>query len=72
MSLNLKPLETLFLEDISPKTLAKLLDELLCDYMTMLVKIQLSDNKDKTIHERTDEFIFYLKLLRDILPECEK
>ncbi len=72
MSLNLEPLKTFFTEDISPEAFAKLLDELIYDYMTMLIRIQLSDERDKTIHERTGEFLFYINTLRNILPYCEK
>lgn len=72
MQLDLKPLETFLSEDISPTALSKLFDELLYDYITMLVKIQLSDAKNITVHESAGLFIFYLKLLRDILPECQR
>lgn len=68
--LNLEPLHTLLTEDIKPEDLSKLFDELLCDYIAMIIRIQLSDCKDKTIHENADNFISYLKLLRDILPYC--
>lgn len=70
--LDLKPLYTLFTEDIKPEELSKLFDELLYDYMAMIIRIQLSDCKDKTIHENTDNFILYLRLLRDILRYCVK
>ena len=70
--LNLEPLYTLLTEDITPEALSKLLDELLCDYMAMLIRIQLSDCNNKTIHENADNFILYLKLLRDILPDCQQ
>lgn len=70
--LNLEPLYRLLSEDIKPEALSKLLDELLCDYMAMLIRIQLSDCNNKTIHQDTGLFIFYLKLLRDILSHCQK
>lgn len=69
---NLEPIYTFLTEDTNPTAFAELLDEFIYDYMTMLVRIQLSDEKDKTIHEHTDEFLLYLKTLRDILPLCEK
>lgn len=72
MTLDLEPIIIFLSEDTNPKAFAKLLDDFLYDYMTMLVRIQQSDFNDKTIHENTDEFICYLKLLRDILPLCEK
>jgi len=70
--INLEPIYTFLTEDTSPTAFAKLLDEFLFDYMAMIIRIQLSNNEDKTIHERTDEFIFYINTLRNILPYCEK
>lgn len=70
--IDLTPINTFLTEDTNPTAFAELLDEFIYDYMTMLVRIQLSEEEDKTIHEHTDEFIFYLKILRDILPLCEK
>jgi len=70
--INLAPIYTFLTEDTDPKYFAQLLDDFLYDYLTMLVRIQLSNEKDKTINERTYEFLFYLKTLRDILPLCEK
>lgn len=72
MKLDLEPLKTFFSEDTTPKVFGKLLDEFLHNYITMLIRIQLSDYEDKTIHQETDQFIFYIKMLKDILPECEK
>lgn len=69
--INLEPIYTFLKEDTNPKAFAKLLDDFLFDYMTLLIEKQLSDSNDKTIHEQTGEFFFYLKTLRDILPECE-
>ncbi len=71
-NIDLEPLYTFFTEDTNPKSFAKLLDEFLLEYIRMLVKLQLLDKEDKTIHEHTDEFIAHIKLLRDILPYCEK
>lgn len=71
-SLNLEPIYTFLTEDISPEDFAKLLDELLYDYINVLLKVQLSDFEDKTIHQHADRFILYLKILKDILPYCEK
>lgn len=70
--INLEPINTFLTEDTSPSAFSKLLDEFMYDYMTLLIRMQLSEFEDKTIHEHTDEFIFYLKILRDILPLCEK
>jgi len=70
--INLEPIYTFLTEDTNPTAFAKLLDELMYDYLTLLIEKQLSNCDDKTIHEHTNQFIFYLKTLRDILPECEK
>jgi len=69
---NLNPLYDFLTKDTSPEDFAELLDKFIFDYITMLVRIQLSDEDDKTIHENTDEFLFYFKRLRDILPLCNK
>ena len=69
--INVEPLYTFFTEDTNPKAFAKLLDEFLLEHLRMLVMVQLSDEKDKTIHEHTDEFILYIRTLRDILLYCE-
>lgn len=70
--INLEPIYTFLTEDIDPTAFAELLDEFIYDYITLLIEKQLSDCDDKTIHQHTNQFIFYLKILRDILPECEK
>ena len=70
--IDLTPMYTFLTEDTNPTAFAELLDEFIYDYITMLVRIQLSDEEDKTIHQHTDQFIFYLKVLRDILPLCIK
>lgn len=71
-NINLEPIYTFLTEDTSPIAFAKLLDELIFHYMTLLIRMQLSEFEDKTIHQQTDEFLFYIKTLRDILPLCEK
>ncbi len=68
--LNLEPLATFFTENISPSDLAQLLDELLFDYVSMLIQSMQSDSD--SVHEQANQFVFHLKTLRDILPECEK
>lgn len=69
--LTLEPLYTFLTEDTTPKEFAKLLDELLLEHLRMLIRLQKLDTDDKTIHEHTDEFILYITILRDILPNCE-
>lgn len=68
--INIEPIYTFLTEDIRPSEFAELLDNLLFHYIMMLIELQQDDRVG--IHEKTIEFIHYLKLLRDILPECEK
>ena len=70
--IDLEPLYTFFTEDTNPKAFAKLLDDLLLEHLRMIFMLQLSDEKDKRIHKLTDEFILYIRILRDILPYCDK
>lgn len=72
IKINLEPLYIFFTENTTPNVFAKLLDELMYEYINLLIRFQLSDFYDKTIHQDTDQFIFFIKLLRDILPKCEK
>jgi len=69
--INLEPLYTFFTEDTKPRVFAELLDEFLFDYLSKVVQLQLLERREE-LHEHTNEFIFYLKLLRDIMSECEK
>lgn len=69
--INLKPVYTFLTEDTTPKDFAKLLDDFIFEHFSMISRLQKLDNDDKTIHENTEEFIHYIKLLRDILPYCE-
>ncbi len=69
-NIDLEPIYTFFTEDILPANFARLLDEFLYNYMVMLVQSQPDDRIG--IHKDTVEFIYYLKILRDIVPLCEK
>ncbi|MFR1814480.1 hypothetical protein [Dysgonomonas capnocytophagoides] len=69
-NLNLEPIYTFLTEDILPKDFSKLLDEFLYNYVMMLIQSQPDDRIG--IHKDSAEFIYYLKLLRDILPLCDK
>lgn len=70
--IDLEPIDTFFEEAILPKEFAELLDEFVYDYVLMYFRVQFSDSKDKTVHENTEQFIFYVKLFRDVLRLCEK
>lgn len=69
--INLEPLYTFFTEDIKPKAFARLLDELLLEHVSILVRLQLSEQENKIIHEHSNDFILYIRTLRDILPYCD-
>lgn len=59
-------------EEILPWELAKVFDELAYDYARMFIRLQtLEDELSQHIHEDTGEFIFQLKILRDILKKCK-
>ena len=67
--LNLEPLDNFLTLDIKPKDLSKLLDELIYDYISLVLQHRLSGDE---LHENTLSFVYYLKELRDLLPKCEK
>ncbi len=68
--INLEPLIPFFSENIAPSEFAQLLDELIFDYVSILIQLMQSDGD--SIHEQANQFVFHLRTLRDILPECEK
>lgn len=70
--INLEPIHTFLTTDTSPTLFSDLLDEFVHDYMTMLVRIQLSGDIDKSIHEKTDLFLFYIRSFREVLGYCVK
>lgn len=69
-NLNLEPIYTFLAEDTTPTDFAKLLDEFMHSYILLLIRAQEKENED--LHEHMYEFFFYFKLLRDILPLCDK
>lgn len=69
-TINLDAIYVFFKEEISPKELAELLDKLLYHYVQLLIGAIKEDNF--FLHENTAQFIYFIKLLRDILPECEQ
>lgn len=69
--INLEPLHTFFTKELSPTEFSELLDEFLFEYVDILVHLLYSGYEDG-IHLKTHQFIYYLKTLRDTLPECEK
>jgi chromosome segregation and condensation protein ScpB len=64
----LNSLKKFLSEDISPKQLAEVLDELLYDYSRINLHIRhLKDDKHMYVHPEATEFLYWIKSLRDIL-----
>ena len=70
--INLVPLEQMLnLEGISACELADLFDELAFDYAQTVITLQMADLLPRTIlHEKTDQFLYLLRELRDIFQQC--
>lgn len=69
--LDLTPLNKFFIDQISPTELAKILDEFLFEYINFLVR-HLYTGDFEGVHFKTHQFVYYLRTLQDILPECKK
>ncbi len=66
------PLKKYLSEEISPKQLAHLLDELTFDYSQKIIELHLTNNEsDIYVHEETSNFLYHLKRLRDVLKKCK-
>jgi len=58
-------------EEISPKELARLLDELAFDYSRINLQVQqLEEHIHIFHHPEAKDFLYHLKRLRDVLQEC--
>ncbi len=67
----LEPLKKYLSEEISPKQLSHLLDELSFDYSQKMIALcSKGDEPDLYIHEETSSFLYHLKRLRDVLRNC--
>ncbi len=68
----LEPLKIYLSEEISPKQLSHLLDELAFDYSQKIVLLDLAGGETALyIHEETSHFLYHLKRLRDVLRKCK-
>ena len=69
---NLVPLiEMLNINGISAGEMANLFDELSFDYAQTVIMLQIADLTPRTIlHERTDQFLYLLRELRDVFQQC--
>lgn len=68
---NVKPLLELLEENVDPHHLASLLDELMFNHMSVLLRMQFFSREDG-IPQNTEEILFFVKMLRDSLMECCK
>ena len=69
--IELNPLINYLSEDISPKELSRLLDELAFDYSRINLQMQqLEEHIHIFHHPEAKDFLYHLKRLRDVLQEC--
>lgn len=67
--MNIEPLKSFLDEEISPPDLAILLNDLLDDYIDLIVDQQLN-NDEIRLDIQSKEYIHALRRLRDLLIEC--
>jgi hypothetical protein len=69
---NFEPLANmLIVEGFSLSEYADLLDELAYDYAQPMIELQVIDQMPKyCLHEKSAEFLFRLKELRDVFRKC--
>jgi hypothetical protein len=65
---NLQPLNIFFTDEISLVELAQVLDKIIFNYFEAL--LHLIAKGEDCVHEETEQHIFYLRMLRDVLREC--
>ena len=67
--INLVPLADLLqMEGLSPSEMSDFFDELAYDYSKTVIELQLADLSPRTVlHEKTDQFLHFLRELRDVL-----
>jgi len=69
--IDVKPLVELLEVNVDPHHLATLLDELMFNHMSTLLRMQFFSREDG-IPQNTEEILFFMKMLRDSLMECGK
>ncbi len=66
--MDISMIRKMLVEEIHPKELAVLIDELLFEYNSMYARLQvLGDDGYYTLHEHTGAFLFYMRELRNAL-----
>ena len=70
--INLIPLADLLqVEGLSPNEMSNFFDELSYDYAKTVIELQMADLSPRTIlHEKTDQFLHFLRELRDVFRQC--
>jgi len=70
--INLIPLADLLqIEGMSPNEMSSFFDELAYDYAKTVIELQMADLSPRTIlHEKTDQFLHFLRELRDVFRQC--
>lgn len=66
----IQPINNFLVNDTSPKELAELIEEMMKEYILLLIRSQQVELE--AMHERTYEFFFTMRTLSDTLRECEE
>jgi len=71
--INLVPLaDMLQVEGLSSNEMSNLFDELAYDYTKTVIELQMADLSPRTVlHEKTDQFLHFLRELRDVFRQCD-
>jgi len=70
--INLVPLaEMLNIEGFSADEMSVFFDELAYDYAQTIIKLLMADLSPRIVlHEKTDQFLYFLRELRDVFRQC--
>jgi len=70
--INLIPLTDLLqIEGMSSNEMSNFFDELSYDYAKTVIELQMADLSPRTVlHEKTDQFLHFLRELRDVFRQC--
>lgn len=68
--IDIEPLYNFLIKDTSPKYLAELIEEMMSEYILLLIRAQQAEME--AMHEHTYEFFFTMKTLKEVLLECEQ
>jgi len=70
--INLVPLaEMLNVNGFSASEMSEFFDELAYDYAVTVIELQMADLSPRIVlHEKTDQFLYVLRELRDVFRQC--